>query len=254
MGTKEKIISIVSETGPMLPVEISSKVGIDSFLIKGFLEELMKEGKIKMYGQKVGSDFIYYAPGQEAALDRKYQESKDAVVRLNTYRNKQIQETPELRKKREEFIQRLREIEQREQREIPKETPKPEIRRRLFPFREKVVEEKPVEKVVETKPQVSFIETAERFLDESGVRIIEKRDERKKSEELIASIPSKLHAINHLILIKDKKKISKSDMALAYAKSLELKMPVLIITHGDLTKGAEEYLQEVGEFLKIKRI
>ena len=43
-------------------------------------------------------------------------------------------------------------------------------------------------------------------------------------------------------------------MALAYAKSLELKMPVLIVTHGDLTKGAEEYLHEVGEFLKIKRI
>ena len=43
MGTREKIISIVLEKGPMLPVEISSKVGLDSFLIKGFLEELIKE-------------------------------------------------------------------------------------------------------------------------------------------------------------------------------------------------------------------
>ncbi|UCD03789.1 MAG: hypothetical protein JSW73_04590 [Candidatus Woesearchaeota archaeon] len=251
MGTKEKIISIVLEEGPMLPVEISSKVGLDSFLIKGFLEELIKEGKIKVYEQKVGTDFIYYIPGQEQKLSKKYQESKDAVVRIKTYSDKQIRESPELRQKREEFIQRLRKIEEREKIEVPEEPKKIESKRRLFPLREKSEEVVPK---VEVKSEASFLELAERFLDENRIRIIEKRDERKKSKELIASVPSKLYPIIHLIIIKDKKKINKSDMALAYAKSLELKMPVLVITHGDLTKGAEEYLQEVGEFLKIKSI
>ena len=242
MSTRERIIEEISKQGPLLPVEIASKTGLNSFLIKGYLEELVKEGKLRISKDKIGSDFIYYLEGQEEKLKQKYSESKDSIIKIKTYEKEKINETPELQKKRREFIQRLQEIEKREQKE---ETIKKEPK--FIPVFTKVIKEKVFKE--ETLP---FLKKAERFLNEKEIKILEIIDERKKSKELIAIIPSKLGNIKQLIIIKDKKKISKSDLALAYTKSLDLKLPVIFITNGKLTGTGKEYLNEVGEFLKIK--
>lgn len=253
MTTTEKIISVLSEEGPLLPVELASKTEINSFLIKGYLEELVKEGKIKRYNKKRGSDPIFFLPGQESKIKEKDDESKEAVVKVRNYRNKQINDTPELQKKREEFIRRLRAIEEREKRQVKEDSNEPKEEK--VEDTEQVIENKPEKTSInEEQEGLSFFEISKEYLDENEISIIEKIEEKKKSKEFIGKVPSKLYSIKYLIILKDKKKINKSDLALAYTKSLKRKMPVLILTPGKITKTGKEYLEDVGEFVKIKNL
>ena len=264
MSTEERIVSILSEEGPLLPVEIASKTGLNSFLIKGYLEELMDEGKIKADKSRLGSDFIFYLPGQEDKIDNKQKESQDSINRINNYK-KRIAESPELRKKREEFLQRLKEIEEKEKKEQVTRNNVEETEESIRVEPDENVEprfedKKPVPFIHKFKEKLTnsgepfFIKKAEKFLADKGIEIIKINDEKKKSKELVAVVPSRLYAVKHLVIIKDKKKISKSDLALAYTKSLRLRLPVLFITSGKLTKTGEEYLTEAGEFLKVKKL
>lgn len=271
MGTKEKIVEIISEEGPLLPVEIAAKAELNSFLAKGYLEDLLKEGKVKAEKQKAGSEPLFYLPGQEDRLEEKREEAENTAVKIKNYKERKIEENPELKKKREEFMERLRKIENREREQEEENTeeerePESEEEEKKSSFKDKIKEsvfqkkeereeeqeEKEKEKVEEEEE--SFLKKAEDFLENNEVKIIEKIDEKKKREELIVSIPSKLRPIKHIVMIRDKKKLSKSDLALAYTKSLEEKMPSLVITHGKLTKTAKEYLNNTGELLTVKQL
>lgn len=248
MNTKEKILNILSQEGPLLPVELASKTQINSFLIKGYLEELFKEGRVKLAKQKEGSDFIFYLQGQEDKLAEKQKEYKEAVIKISNYGK--VAESPELKKKREEFLERLRKIEEEENK-------KKQEQKNISLFRPEKIEKSnfPEDSEIEEKKiqKPSFLEVAEEYLAKNA-KILDNVGESKKSKKLIVSSSSELCDIKYLVIIKDKKKLGKSDLALAYTHSLNCKLPVLLLTCGTLTKTAEEYLSDVGEFLKVKVI
>lgn len=261
MSTKEQIITILSQEGPLLPIELASKTKLDTFLVKGYLEELFKENKVKLVKQKAGSDFIFYLPGQEELLEEKQKEEKEAIIRTSNY--KKVSGNPELRQKRQEFLERLRKIEEEERRSREKQSPKTvntnnteDKKEEYFTDRElkeTVDEDKEVyEELVEEKK--NFLDIAEDYLKDNNLEIIDNLGESKKSKKLVVSIPSRLYSVKTLVIIKDKKKLSKSDLALAYTLALDSKMPALVMTKGKLTKTAEEYLNDAGEFLKVKVI
>ena len=57
----------VVKTGPVLPVEVASKLGVDSFLANAYLSQLVDTGKIKQSTERVGNSFVYFLAGQEGA-------------------------------------------------------------------------------------------------------------------------------------------------------------------------------------------
>ena len=67
---KEKILLILREKGPGLPVHIASETGLSPLFAAAFLSELVSEKKIKISHMKVGNSPVYFLPGQEYLLER----------------------------------------------------------------------------------------------------------------------------------------------------------------------------------------
>ena len=68
-ATKEKIISLVQQKGPSLPVQIARMVNVSPLFTAVFLSELHEDNKLKTSHMKVGSSSIFYTSGQEAQLE-----------------------------------------------------------------------------------------------------------------------------------------------------------------------------------------
>ena len=75
----------------------------------------------------------------------------------------------------------------------------------------------------------------------------------KRSEvNFVASVNSDIGKLNFLVVARGKKKINDSDLNLAYSKGNKLKLPVIFISPGSLTKKAEKYLQENKGYVVFK--
>src|SRR3989338_2612856 len=68
METNERILAIVKEKGPILPVHISKEINDSILMTSARLSELLSSKKIKISNLKVGGSPLYYFPGQESKL------------------------------------------------------------------------------------------------------------------------------------------------------------------------------------------
>ena len=66
---KKKIIDILEQVGPSLPIPIAKKLGVQPIFAAAILSELLNEKRIKTSSLKVGSSPLYFLPGQEAKLE-----------------------------------------------------------------------------------------------------------------------------------------------------------------------------------------
>lgn len=70
--THNKIIQILEEKGPSLPINLSKQIGMSSLFISAFLSELINEKRIKVSHLKVGGSPLYFLSGQEEQLEKFY--------------------------------------------------------------------------------------------------------------------------------------------------------------------------------------
>lgn len=86
LETKERILEIIKNRGPSLPVHVSSELKISMLFASAFLSELLSERKIKISNMKVGGSPLYFAPGQEPMLENfsryLHSKEKDAFIML----------------------------------------------------------------------------------------------------------------------------------------------------------------------------
>lgn len=66
---KEKIIQMLKDNGPSMPVKIASAVSTSPLFTSAFLSELISEKRILMSSMRVGSSPVYYIAGQEQGLE-----------------------------------------------------------------------------------------------------------------------------------------------------------------------------------------
>jgi hypothetical protein len=66
----EKIIDILNEKGPSLPIQLATKIGISSLFISAYLSELAGEKRIKVSHLRVGGSPLYFLEGQEEQLEK----------------------------------------------------------------------------------------------------------------------------------------------------------------------------------------
>ncbi len=66
--TKKRIIALLQNKGPSLPVQISREIKMTTLFISAFLSELKDEKKLKMSNLKVGGTPLYLLDGQEEML------------------------------------------------------------------------------------------------------------------------------------------------------------------------------------------
>ena len=70
--THEKIIGVLNEKGPSLPINIAKALEISSLFISAFLSELTNQKRIQVSSLKVGGSPLYYMRGQEEKLEDYY--------------------------------------------------------------------------------------------------------------------------------------------------------------------------------------
>lgn len=74
---KQRIMSIIQERGPSLPVHISQRINSSILFTSAFLSELVSEKKVYMTIMRVGSSPIYYFPEQKEQIQKYVEHLKD---------------------------------------------------------------------------------------------------------------------------------------------------------------------------------
>ncbi len=86
----EKIVKVIEEKGPRLPVQIARELEMNSLFVSAFLSEMVNSKRIKVSHLKVGGSPLYFLEGQEEQLSpyQKYLHPKegDAFLRLKKYK------------------------------------------------------------------------------------------------------------------------------------------------------------------------
>ena len=67
--THNKILAILQDKGPSLPINIAKEMQINSLFASAFLSELSQEKRIKVSHLKVGGSPLYFLEGQEQQLE-----------------------------------------------------------------------------------------------------------------------------------------------------------------------------------------
>jgi len=222
----ERIFSFVQEKKVVLPIEVASQFGMNSFLAAAYLEQLVNSKKISRSKERIGDAYVYYMPGYELLAEQRIVAAKSVKVTPANYGTPPNQTDPELEKKRELFLQKLKEIEEREKSISAKSTS----------------QEKPKK---ETKKKI-LLEQAISIIKKLGAKII-----KNSPEELHIKYDSPFGPMVALVFIKEKKSISDVDLAYIYSRILETNMPAILITKGKLTKRASEYLSKRKGLLKV---
>lgn len=91
----EKIIQVLKERGPSLPIKISKEIEMNSLFTSAFLSELTNEKRIKVSNLKVGGSPLYFLNGQEEQLEKfyKYLHPKEAEIFLLLKKNKILKDS-----------------------------------------------------------------------------------------------------------------------------------------------------------------
>lgn len=101
-------------------------------------------------------------------------------------------------------------------------------------------EKKKIKKEVKAK---DFDLILKNYLSNKDIKIIEENIVKKGKEfDYVIEISSRVGNIRMFLSAKDKKKINDADLSICHNKSQLKKLPLMVLTNGDLTKQAKEYI------------
>jgi len=91
------------------------------------------------------------------------------------------------------------------------------------------------------KGSSAFLDNLNKYFSKNEITIIEQMDQKRKTEfEFIITINSPVGLLTYYCHAKDKKRVGEADLSNAFVQGQLLKLPVLFLTTGNLTKGAEK--------------
>ncbi len=259
---KEKILEVVKLSGPVLPVEIVSKTGGDSLVANAYLSDLVDDGQLKKSDERVGAVNLYFIEGQEDQVKKRLNEL-DINLTPRQFTKKPITKTKDIEDKQRNFVERLNKIEAEEKKRKNENQKKSVItftKKLISRAKEEVIppksiiSPKPISKDSETiakKNFDSFFEHAIDYLERGKLKII---NENTESETCTVKAPSAVGTMNFHVRILEKKKLNKTDIAESYTAVIEKKMPVIILTSGEIAKTAKKYLKEIGGLVRVKSL
>ena len=115
------------------------------------------------------------------------------------------------------------------------------------------IHEKPRRKDVPRKKEKEEFRTkAHSWLKSKNFEFIEEYD--KKESLGTVYVSSNVGKLTFLIIAKNKTKLNEADISLAHQEGLQAKMPVLLLTNGELTKKAASYLDGLGKYIVVRKI
>ena len=172
--------------------------------------------------------------------EKKEQEKEEVKEIKKKEEQNPSDEIKELKKPKEEVKEKPRE-EQKTIKAAEKEDAKEESK------------EKPKQKAVQ-KDKEGFEQAVRDYFSTNKISVLEEEIIKRGSEvDFVIELPSVVGILRYYCKAKGKAKITDSDIASAFAKGQAKKMPILLITSGELTKKAVDSLQEF-KGITVKKI
>ncbi len=256
---RKQVFEFLQKKGPSVPVTIAEGVKRESFFVGAVLSELFESKKVLLSHAKIGGSRVYYIKGQEEQLSVLFNYLPEAEKRAYTL----LKEKNVIRASETEPVIRVALSNLKDFARPVAVGSEPGWRWHLY---QEIVEAKPVvkqpvivkkqeplpvqeeQKTIQPKakkaPKVDvFGDTVQQYLSQQNITLHEREVVRKNSECTgIVTITSQLGPLSLFVCGKNKKKINDQDLVLAYQKGKDKKMPTLLLTTGELTKKAQEYL------------
>ncbi len=254
---KDKVLAVVRKEGAVLPVHVASQLGMDSLLASAYLQELVENGALQKSPRRVGTSFIFYAPGHEKKAKIMFKEATSHAQTVRTYSQAIPKNaTPELLQKQKDFIEIAKKLQK--QHTAPKSVSRP-IPRPVQTIPRFVPQTPHSAPEIEVKPDFSLPETT--FLDEgmewlrmNDIEIVEEIARKKKQIELVVQTPSNFGKIKLFVSIKDKKSITENDISIAQSRAISRGLQAAIISNGKLSKSGEKFNVSEGNKVLIKQL
>ncbi len=319
-----KIVEILKQRGPSLPVHVSSQIGLEMLFASAFLSELASDKTVKISKMKVGGSPLYFLPGQETQLEKFYtylpgkekeafellrsrkmlvdqdlepairvalrnlkdfavplvspKDTKKLLWKFHSVNDEEVFSLNEANKPQQETIQAPVPLiapaaEPLEISPQELEKPKPEIAQAQIKVQEprqkpqlkkeiklEIIKEKPlillkkVEKPKKIKEKSDFVMKSIDFLKAEDIELAEEKYFKKKEFEAVIKVDSNLGKMSFYLIAKDKIAITESDINLALQKSQENKMPVFLLSPGEMSKKTKAFLQQYDGLIKFCKL
>jgi len=148
-----------------------------------------------------------------------------------------------------------------QQKEIPaekkaEEKPMEKVQQQLEKTMEKTLQEKAkIRKLKESLKEDEFMKNIMKFFEKNKISIINTEIIKKNSEvDFVIEIPSVMGNLQYYCKAKNKKRISDSDLSNAYVKGQFKKLPVIVLSPGELSAKAEEMMKKELNNLTFKQV
>lgn len=247
----------------------------DSFYAGAILSDLIARKMVRISTSKIGGSPLYYLPEQQAQLSKLYDHlplrEKEAYDLL---KEKKIIKDNELQPVMRVALQQIKDF------AIPFEhkdekmwrwylTSEEEMQQILIPIKEEIhVQVQPLEQKqqlvqqvhsqpiksdtqqkLERKPKTqihdTFSEIVDTYLKKNNLIALEHLSQRKNKEIIsVVKINSSIGDMEMLLIAKNKKKITNSDLSLAHQKGQAKKLPTLFVSTGEMTKKTEQHMEK----------
>jgi hypothetical protein len=271
---KEKIILLIEQNGPSLPVRIASELGLSPLFSSAFLSELLSEKKIKISHMRVGNSPLYFIAGQEPQLENfsEHLKSKEKDAFLLLKKNnflRDIEQEPAIRvalraikdfavlfEKNNEAVWRYFTIPEAE---FIKEEPKiiekiaEEIKEKIEPvkkIKKEILQKKKTVKKTAKKNNEKLFNKVKEFLDEKSIEIISV--EGVSPDDLTLKV--KENGIEKIIVAYDKKKIGEDEIIKANKKAQESGLNYTILSFGEPAKKMQSLIEAIKNLSKIEKL
>lgn len=264
---KLKIISLIEQKGPNLPVRIAGELGLSPLFASAFLSELLSEKKIKISNLRVGNSPLYFISGQEPKLENfsEHLKSKEKEAFLLLKENNFLMDSPQepairiaLRaikdfaipfEKDKKLIWRYFTVPESEfkQSEKIKEIPKEE---KETEQRQETKEKKTIKKKVAKKRDEKFFDKVKEFLSEKSIEIMDIEGVSKDNIMLKISKNNK----EELAVAFNKKRIGEEEIIKANKKSEEIGLKYTILSLGEPTKKFQNLIEAIKNLSKIEKL
>lgn len=146
-------------------------------------------------------------------------------------------------------------VEKKLEEKIQKEEVKEKIEEKQQAVQKQLKERKEPKKYKAREKEDNFLNSIMKFFEKNKINVISTETIKKSSEiDFIVEIPSVVGNLQYYCKAKNKKKISDSDLSNAYVKGQFKKLPILVISTGDLSAKAQEILAKELNNITFKKI
>lgn len=265
---REQIL-MLAQHKPLLPGDVAKCLNTNLLMASAMLSELSATKKLKVSKLKVGSSPLYFLPEKEAllqdfmnALPEKDRQTAFALQQQKVVRD--VDQDPLTRvslrqigdfsrpvvvqnKGSEELFWKWFLLSDEDAHKLIQQNLLP-VEKTIVAVQNVVVEPKLSSPEIITAPKKSvvvkdnFMHRVESFFNNAQIKIVEKHVLKRSECELVVELPSPVGSLTYYCRVRNKKKISDADVSQAFVEGQLRKLPVLIVTDGELNKKAKELL------------